>query len=161
MTTDNLTAERHEQIVEEVLDLSGSPTEILFQVVNLLHEQLPHWNWVGIYFLAGEHLILGPYAGQPTEHTRIPVGMGVCGTAVKQSRNLIVDDVHQSDNYLACSEETRSEIVVLIEHQGRVVGQFDVDSDRVSNFTKEDERLLEELAEIVSSYCNVLASKLT
>ncbi len=158
--TDNLTADRNEQIVEQILDLSGTPTEILTGVVDLLHKGMPHWHWVGIYFVNGDHLVLGPYAGKPTEHTKIAVGTGVCGTAVQESRNLIVDDVKQHENYLACSPETRSEIVVLIRHKGKVVAQFDVDSDRPANFSESDEQLLEELAEIVASYCDVLASKL-
>lgn len=158
--TQNLTSERIEEIIEQVLDLAGSPEEILTGVVELLHQNMPNWNWVGIYYLVGDQLHLGPFAGAPTEHEKIAVGTGVCGSAVKENSNIIVDDVTQRENYLACSAETKSEIVVLIREKGKVVAQFDVDSNVVKNFTADDEKLLEEVADIVASYCNVLASKM-
>ena len=112
----------------------------------LLSARLPHFRWTGFYILEGDTLILGPYRGAPTEHVRIPVGRGVCGTAVAEDRNLVVDDVTKVDNYLACSADTRSEIVVLVRKHGRVVAQIDVDSDRPGAFSAEDERLLEAIA---------------
>lgn len=120
----------------------------------------PAWGWVGIYLLTGDTLVLGPFVGPPTEHTRIPVGTGVCGTAVAEARNLVVDDVRELDNYLACSVGTRSEIVVLIRDGGDVVGQFDVDSDDVAAFGPDDEALLERLAELAGPRCRRLAAAL-
>src|SRR5207244_13347832 len=108
--------------------MGAIPDEVAVQqVVAVLARGRPTWDWVGIYFLAGDMLMLGPYVGMPTEHTRIPVGTGVCGTAVARGSNIVVDDVRSLDNYLACSTSTRSELVVLIRHRGAVVGQFDVD----------------------------------
>jgi GAF domain-containing protein len=149
---------------EEIRDqaaalLAGDLTdaEALVAVVALLHRARPAWDWVGVYLLAGENLVLGPYVGAPTTHTRIPVGQGVCGTAVATGRNQVVADVGELDNYLACSTSTRSEIVVLIRHHGSVVGQFDVDSDTPAAFGPADEALLEDLAGMAAARCAALA----
>jgi L-methionine (R)-S-oxide reductase len=115
---------------------------------------------VGVYLLVGDRLVLGPFVGPTTEHTRIPVGRGVCGTAVAEDRNIVVDDVRDLDNYLACSVGTRSEIVVLIRHGDEVVGQFDVDSDNVGAFGPADEALLEHLAALAALRCRRLAATL-
>jgi L-methionine (R)-S-oxide reductase len=105
-------------------------------------------------------LVLGPFVGPPTGHTRIPVGRGVCGTAVAEARNVVVDDVRDLDNYLACSVGTRSEIVVLIRDGGEIVGQFDVDSDDAAAFGPSDEALLERLAVLAGPRCRRLAATL-
>lgn len=133
--------------------------EALAGVVALLHAARRAWDWVGIYLLAGDTLVLGPYVGDATEHTRIPVGTGVCGTAVARDQNMVVADVRDLHNYLACSVSTRSELVVLIRHQGRVVGQFDVDSDHVEAFGPEDEALLTDLADLAGPRCAALAAR--
>jgi L-methionine (R)-S-oxide reductase len=132
----------------------------LRRILELLPRHHPTWNWVGIYLLCGDTLVLGPFIGAPTEHTRIPVGRGVCGTAVARDTNLVVDDVTKLDNYLACSVGTRSELVVLIRHDGRVVGQFDIDSDEPAAFSSDDEALLESLAPLVAPRCAALAATL-
>ena len=86
--------------------------------------QEPGYDWVGVYALHGNELLLDEYVGEATEHTHIPVGKGVCGTAVAENRNMVVEDVRDLENYLACSIETRSEIVVLIRNQdGKVLGK--------------------------------------
>jgi L-methionine (R)-S-oxide reductase len=115
--------------------------------VRLLAETFPHYRWVGVYWLEGDTLVLGPYVGAPTEHDRIPVGRGVCGTAVAEGKNQVVPDVRLLDNYLACSTQTRSEIVVLIRRGGTVVGQIDIDGHEVGAFDASDEALLEGVAE--------------
>ena len=130
----------------------------LRRVVEVLAADHPSWGWIGVYLLVGETLVLGPFVGPPTEHNRIPVGVGVCGTAVAEGRNLLVDDVGRLDNYLACSAGTRSEIVVLIRDGGQVVGQFDVDSDEVAAFGPADEALLEHLAALAGPRCRRLAA---
>jgi L-methionine (R)-S-oxide reductase len=129
----------------------------LARVVEILAGR-PDWDWVGIYLLAGDTLVLGPYVGAPTDHTHIPVGFGVCGTAVARDANIVVDDVRLLDNYLACSAATRSELVVLIRDAGGVTGQFDVDSDAVGAFRPEDEALLEHLAALAAPRCRRLAA---
>ena len=126
-----------------------SDEEVLGGVVRLVHEAHPSWDWSGIYLLKGGVLVLGPSTA-PADHDRIEVGEGVCGTAVSEDKNQVVEDVREVENYLACSIHTRSEIVVLIRHGGQIVGQFDIDSDKVGAFTSEDEALLEELAAVVA-----------
>jgi L-methionine (R)-S-oxide reductase len=145
----------------EALVASDAPDdEVLEDVVRLVHKAHPRWDWSGIYLLVDGTLVVGPFAGseEPPEHSRIEVGDGVCGTAVAQDRNQLVDDVRELDNYLACSLSTRSELVVLIREDGRIVGQFDIDSDERGAFTQEDEALLEELATVVAPRVASLAA---
>jgi L-methionine (R)-S-oxide reductase len=148
-------AEAHALLAGELPDRTA-----LERVVAVLAAAHPHWGWVGIYLLVGDTLVLGPYVGPPTEHTRIAVGVGVCGTAVARDRNVVVDDVTTLDNYLACSTGTRSEIVVLIRDGGDVVGQFDVDSDDLAAFGPADEALLRHLAALAGPRCRRLAAAL-
>lgn len=143
---------------EAVLRSGVQDEAALRGVVELLAESHPSWGWVGVYLLVGETLVLGPFVGPATEHTRIPVGTGVCGTAVAEDRNVVVDDVRALDNYLACSVGTRSEIVVLIRDGDDIVGQFDVDSDHVAAFGPGDEALLERLAALAGHRCRRLAA---
>lgn len=119
--------------------------------VRAVHERLPQAGWTGIYWLKDDELVLGPYIGPPTEHTRIPVGHGVCGTAVAEGRDQIVPDVRERANYLACSTTTRSEIVVLIRANGKVIGQIDIDSDKVDAFSADDHAFLKMVAGALGS----------
>jgi GAF domain-containing protein len=137
----------------EALAASDAPDEeVLDKVVRLVHDAHPLWDWSGIYLLVDGTLIVGPFVGseEPPEHSRIEVGEGVCGTAVAEDKNQLVEDVRELDNYLACSLSTRSELVVLIRDGNRIIGQFDIDSDERGAFTEEDEALLEELAALIS-----------
>jgi len=111
---------------------------------------LPGYDWCGVYRLEGEALALDEFVGAATDHTRIEVGVGVCGTAVAEDRNQVVDDVRQLSNYLACSIQTRSEIVVLIRRGDKVLGQIDIDGHEVGAFDKSDESFLERMAEILA-----------
>ena len=149
-----------EDLKTEVEDLVASDApdeEVLNEVVRRVHEAHPSWDWSGIYLLVGDTLVLGPRTA-PADHARIGIGEGVCGTAVADARNQIVEDVREVENYLACSIHTRSELVVLIRHDGEVVGQFDIDSDTVGAFTQEDEALLEEMGALVSGRVASLAA---
>ena len=142
----------------EGLVASDAPDEeVLGGVVRLVHDAHPSWDWSGIYLMKGGVLVLGP-SSAPADHDRIEVGEGVCGTAVAEGKNQVVEDVREVENYLACSIHTRSEIVVLIRHEGQIVGQFDIDSDTVGVFTPEDEALLEELAGVVAPRVASLAA---
>lgn len=115
-------------------------------------DQLPGYNWSGIYRLEEGMLVLDAYAGASTEHTRIPVGRGVCGTAVAENRNQVVEDVRTLENYLACSVQTRSEIVVLIrDKSGDILGQIDIDGHEVGAFDASDEAMLEQLAGVIAA----------
>jgi GAF domain-containing protein len=138
------------QLERWVKDASLPTREILQLTVEALHENFSAYHWTGIYLLQGNTLVLGPYMGKHTDHTRIPVGVGVCGTAVAENQNQIVGDVKARSNYLACSVETRAEIVVLIRDGDRILGQIDIDSDIPNVFTSEDERFLEQVARLLA-----------
>ena len=141
---------------ERLVASDGTDEEVLDEVVRLVHEAHPSWDWSGIYLMKDGVLELGPKTA-PADHSRIEVGEGVCGTAVSEDKNQVVEDVREVENYLACSIHTRSEIVVLIRHGGRIVGQFDIDSDTVGAFTAEDEALLKEIGEVVAPRVAALA----
>lgn len=119
------------------------------QAMEMLSE-LPGYNWSGIYRLDGDELVLDEFVGAPTDHTRISVGVGVCGTAVAENRNQVVDDVRELSNYLSCSVSTRSEIVVLVRRGEEVLGQIDVDGHEVGAFDASDEAFLERIASILA-----------
>jgi L-methionine (R)-S-oxide reductase len=146
MTADKIVSE-----VAQKVNSAASRDETLRYAVQILKQERDHYNWVGIYLIAGDTLVLHNYIGKPTEHTRIPVGTGVCGAAVAQGANQIVGDVTKIDNYLACSLETRAEIVVLIRKGSEIVGQIDIDSDLEDAFNNEDEMLLSKVAELLAS----------
>lgn len=117
-----------------------------------LLDGLETYNWSGIYRLEGDTLVLDEYVGAATDHTRIPVGRGVCGTAVAEDRNQVIEDVRELSNYLSCSAFTRSEIVVLIRSSaGEVLGQIDIDGHQVGAFDATDEELLERMGEILAA----------
>ena len=120
---------------------------ILQTAVEKLHQAHPAFDWTGIYELtAAGNLRLGPFVGAPTEHVSIEAGQGVCGTAVAEQRTVNVPDVGELDNYLACSLETRSELVVLIRDAERIYGQIDIDSHRLAAFDQTTVRAVEQLA---------------
>jgi GAF domain-containing protein len=119
----------------------GSFVSLLEEAVRTIHESSEVFHWTGIYELQPDNVLqLGPYIGAPTDHVRIPVGQGVCGSAVAERRNKIVPDVSKAPEYLACSLATKSEVVVLIQCQGRIFGQIDIDSHTLDAF---DERTFE------------------
>lgn len=127
-----------------------SYAEAMRQTVAVLKDQMPDYSWVGIYQLEGETLILGPYRGKPSPHTRIPLNQGVCGAAASSKETIIVDDVDADPRYLACSLETRSEIVVPIMRGAEVLGEIDIDSDKKAAFGPADRDLLEAVAAMLA-----------
>ena len=122
----------------------------LAATVQVLKQELPAYSWVGVYLLEGNELVLGPFVGKPSPHTRIPLGRGVCGAAASEKTTIVIDDVNADPRYLACSLETRSEIVVPIMFDGEVLGEIDVDSDQLAAFGQEDRRLLESIAALLA-----------
>ena len=123
----------------------------LHEVVDLLHDRVEHYSWVGIYLVEDGELVLGPWKGpEATEHVRIPVGQGICGAAAASGETEVVDDVNADPRYLACFPSTRSEIVVPISLDGRVVGEIDIDSDRPAAFGEDDRTFLERVAELIA-----------
>ena len=122
----------------------------LTAAVTILKTTFTHYTWVGIYLLDGDELVLGPYLGKPSPHTRIPLGRGICGAAAEAGTTIVVDDVNSDPRYLACSIETQSEIVVPILRGGTVVGEIDIDSDARAAFGRHDQQMLEAVAVILS-----------
>ena len=114
--------------------------------VATLKRRMPDYSWVGIYLLDGNELVLGPFEGKPSPHARIPLGRGIFGAAASEKATIIVDDVNADPRYLACSIETKSEIVVPIMAGGEVLGEIDIDSDRQAAFGAADKTLLEAVA---------------
>lgn len=114
-------------------------------------DSLETYNWSGIYRLEGDTLVLDAYVGAATDHTHIPVGRGVCGTAVAENANQVIEDVRELTNYLACSTQTRSEIVVLIRRDEQILGQIDIDGHTVGAFDATDEAMLESLASLLAA----------
>src|SRR5437763_11622312 len=136
-----------------------SVEELMTLIVGRLKERLPHYDWVGFYMietgkLPGEKdfLVLGPYVGAPTPHTRIPLDQGICGAAASSGQTIVVDDVASDARYLACSIATKSEIVVPVRVKDKVVGELDIDSHTPAAFTGEDRRLVEHCAALVGRY---------
>jgi L-methionine (R)-S-oxide reductase len=136
--------------IEQKVNSDASVDEVLDFVVRTLKEEHKRYDWVGIYLLEGDTLVLHNYIGKPTEHIRIPVGVGVCGVAVAEGANQIIADVTKLENYLACSVGTRSEIVVLIRRDSAILGQIDIDSDLENAFGRQDEVLLARVADLLA-----------
>jgi L-methionine (R)-S-oxide reductase len=127
------------------------PESAAQRVVDLLHERFPAYDWVGIYWVEGSDLVLGPWTGPAaTQHTRIPIGTGVCGAAAASGQTEIVADVSADPRYIACFADTKSEIVVPIFVDGTVVGEIDVDGSDPAAFDETDARFLEEVAALLA-----------
>ena len=140
-----------QEAIDRILNRRGPDEQALQEVVDVLHDRVEHYSWVGIYLVDGDDLRLGAWKGpQATEHVRIPVGQGVCGAAAASGETEIVDDVNADPRYLACFPSTRSEIVVPIVNEGTVVGEIDIDSDRPAAFGDDDREFLERIAVQIS-----------
>ncbi len=136
--------------IRAVVQSADDRDERLRQVVQILGEWRTKYTWAGIYLIEGETLLLHNQVGLPTPHERIPIGQGICGLAAREGRTVVVPDVGKDSRYLACTHETRSEIVVPIFKDGRVVGEIDIDSNDLDAFDQEDRRLLEETARLLT-----------
>lgn len=136
--------------IAELTQREHDPHGMMKRVVQVLKHELPHYTWVGIYLLEGDELVLGPFLGKPSPHTRIPIGSGICGAAAREQQTIVVDDVNADTRYLACSLETRSEIVVPIMSGNRVLGEIDIDSDQPAAFGPDDKKLLESVASLLA-----------
>tara|TARA_R110002072_G_scaffold62303_2_gene156088 strand:+ start:4573 stop:5028 length:456 start_codon:yes stop_codon:yes gene_type:complete len=124
---------------------NASPDEKLTKVCELLQESITYYDWVGFYFAneAERTLHLKAFAGEPTDHTVIPFGKGICGQVAESNQNFVVPDVKAQDNYIACSFTVKAEIVIPLFKDGKNIGQIDIDSNTIDPFTEADERFLE------------------
>jgi len=141
----------------DTLAKTSTSTEALMKgIVALLHEKLTRYNWVGFYMLEKEGdrdiLALGPFKGTMTPHTRIPLNQGICGAAASTGKTIVVDDVNADSRYIACSLETKSEIVVPIFIHGKVAGELDIDSHFLAAFGPEDRKLCEHAAVLLGKF---------
>jgi GAF domain-containing protein len=120
--------------------------------VNFLRNKVDKYNWVGIYMVEDDDLVLRAWDGpEATEHVRIKIGEGICGLAAKEQFTVVVPDVSKDSRYIACFPNTKSEIVVPIFNNGKVIGEIDIDSDLIDPFDKKDEHFLESIANFLGS----------
>ena len=144
------------EIKKRLSSILESPThntnDKLQKICQLLDQDISYFNWTGFYFKNGdkEELILGPYVGAETDHTIIPFGKGICGQVAVSNETFVVPDVHDQDNYLSCSIDTKAEIVVPIIKNGENIGQIDIDSHTLDPFTAEDREMLEWLCDEIA-----------
>jgi L-methionine (R)-S-oxide reductase len=140
-------------LVRTIVAEAPGPDAAAQRVVEALHDRFGHYDWVGIYWVDADarDLVLGPWIGpEATEHTRIPIGVGICGAAADSGQTQIVDDVNADPRYLACFATTRSEIVVPIFADGQVIGEIDIDGSDVAAYDETDARFLEEVAALLA-----------
>jgi L-methionine (R)-S-oxide reductase len=149
-------ARRIEEIRLELNALAQAAStaqELMQAMVKLLHERMLKYNWVGFYLLEPgaqpPMLVLGAFEGAMTPHTRIPLNQGICGAAASSGLTVVVDDVNSDPRYLACSLETKSEIVVPVFVHGKVVGELDIDSHFAAAFTPEHQDLVQHCAMLI------------
>ena len=138
-----------DQIKTDVLDILNSDDnrdEKLQKIAELLNSNVPEFNWTGFYLSSETEermLELGPFVGEATDHTKIPYGTGICGQAAETLDTFVVQDVSEADNYLACSVDVKSELVVPIMKNGAFVGELDIDSHTKNAITEEHKHLCE------------------
>jgi len=132
---------------------NGNRDQSLQKISQLLKNEVPAYDWVGFYLAdpnADRELVLGPYVGEPTDHVRIPFGRGICGQAAETLKTFVVDDVSAEENYLACSVNVKSEVVVPIMKDDTFIGELDIDSHVKSGIGEYDRKILEEICNIVT-----------
>ena len=139
--------------VEAFISSDKTLPEILSATSILLKNEVLHFDWVGFYILSQDRTLLklGPFSGKPTEHITIPVGQGVCGQVAETMKLKVVQDVSLEGNYIACSLEVQSEIVVPILNNGQFIAEIDIDSHSPAPFTPDDEQFLTALCKKLSS----------
>lgn len=142
--------------IDRLNQAAGSVEDLMWEMVKLLHDRMLKYNWVGFYMIEEKPLstqprmlALGPFQGAMTPHTRIPLNQGICGAAASTGKTVVVDDVSVDNRYLACSTETKSEIVVPVFVRGKVVGELDIDSHFPAAFGDQDRELVEYCASLV------------
>ena len=145
-----------EDLLDRIASIAAAPgsrEERLTDVCRLLRREVPHYDWVGFYLVdpaSPRELVLGPFDGAPTDHTRIAFGQGICGQAAEREDTFVIQDVSQEANYLSCSVHVKSEIVVPVFRNGKVAGEIDIDSHALAPFTARDREFLERAARVLA-----------
>ena len=142
--------EKYKDLIAQVKALSEAESDtiaVMANVAAILHETFRFW-WTGFYRVDGQELVLGPFQG-PLACTRIPFGRGVCGTAWKERCTITVGDVEQFPGHIACSSQSKSEIVVPIFRNDEIVAELDIDSEKLNTFDETDKNFLEKIAQII------------
>lgn len=141
-----------EKKIKDIIN-KGNRSKTLANVVDFLYKNFDHYNWIGIYIVEKDDLVLGPWKGlQATEHTRIPIGKGICGSAAASGKTEVIPDVNIDSRYLSCFVTTKSEIVVPLKKNRKIVGEIDIDSDTKDAFTKKDVIFLKKVADMISNH---------
>ncbi|CAA0145918.1 GAF domain-containing protein [Tenacibaculum maritimum] len=140
--------------INTIISTYNTKEEKLQEICNYLSSEISYYDWVGFYFKNGtkEELKLAQYTGEPTEHTIIPFGKGICGQVALSNENFVVQDVKEQDNYISCGWKVKSEIVIPIFVNGENIGQIDIDSHTINPFSSKDEELLEYVCEKVATF---------
>ncbi len=139
--------------VDEILKLENNPfSHRLLDICKLLQKELSYYDWVGFYFAkhSSKTLHLGPFSGEPTDHKVIPFGKGICGQVAESHQSFLVEDVIAQDNYIACSLDVKSEIVVPLFVKNKNIGQIDIDSKTANAFSDKDEALLKSINNLIA-----------
>lgn len=149
--------QRYDSLITTISDIVDrddiARDQKLQQTCEILEENVEVFDWVGFYLVdpeADRELVLGPYVGEETDHTRIPFGKGICGQAAETNETFVIQDVSKEDNYLACSVHVKAEIVVPVKKNGEFVAELDIDSHTKDAMTQEHRKLLEEVCEITA-----------
>lgn len=154
MGEDTMTTTTYEAVLGEIkaaVVQEPDRTVALTRTVEILKTRMPTYTWVGVYLLEGNELVLGPFLGKPSPHVRIPLNSGICGAAASQRQTIVVDNVDADPRYLACSLDTRSEIVAPIMQGDEVYGELDIDSDKPAAFGPSDRALVEAAAALLAA----------
>ena len=141
------------ETVESIVASSLSRDEKLQKICEQLNKKVAVFDWVGFYIVdpeADRELVLGPYVGEATDHTRIPFGKGICGQAADTEETYVVQDVSKESNYLACSVHVQAEIVIPIMKDGTFVAELDIDSHTKDSITEEHQQMLEEICTLIA-----------
>lgn len=151
------TISNKKQILTRIREITANSEysfeEKLQEACQFLADEIEVFDWVGFYLVdpeADRELVLGPYVGEPTDHTRIPFGKGICGQAADTNETFVVQDVNKEDNYLSCSIHVKAEIVVPVKKDGEFVAELDIDSHTKDSLTDEHQAMLEEACAIIA-----------
>ncbi|MBL7972169.1 MAG: GAF domain-containing protein [Prolixibacteraceae bacterium] len=149
-----MTSPNFEKVYQNITELiAKQPDDLLLRICELLKTEIYHYDWVGFYILekGKNELVLGPFAGKPTQHTNIAVGKGICGQVAQSGQTMVVQDVTQVENYISCGLEVQSEIVVPVLSNGVFVAELDIDSHSPAPFTDKDREFLENICRLLVS----------